>query len=285
MDTTEFRKIIYANYKKAGRVFPWRQDAKDAGRQDAAWGVLVSEFMLQQTQTHRVIPYWERWMGLWPRPADLAGASLETVLREWSGLGYNRRARYLWECAKAITEEHSGTVPRVPEELLPLPGIGAYTAGAISCFAYNYPAVFIETNIRATVIHFYFQDPLDDTAGKVPSGKVPDAEIFPILETVLDRKNPRKWYWALMDYGAALKKITVNPNRRSAHYTRQSPFEGSFRQIRGRLIRALASEGPASAKDLAARTGIETDNLYGALEALQKDSMVAEEGGVYRIGS
>jgi A/G-specific adenine glycosylase len=268
MDTAEFRKIIYANFKKAGRVFPWRQDARP-------WGVLVSEFMLQQTQTHRVIPYWVRWMSLWPAPADLAKASLETVLREWSGLGYNRRARYLKECARAITEEHGGTVPDTPDGLLPLPGIGAYTAGAISCFAYNYPAVFIETNIRATLIHFYFQDRLD----------VMDTEIFPILKTVLDRKNPRKWYWALMDYGAALKKITPNPNRRSAHYTRQSPFNGSFRQIRGRLIRTLVSEGPASVKELAARTGIETENLYEALEALQKESMVAEENGVYRIGT
>lgn len=254
-------------------MFPWRQDADP-------WGVLVSEFMLQQTQTHRVIPYWERWMGLWPRPADLAKASLETVLREWSGLGYNRRARYLKDCARVITEKHGGIVPGAPEELLPLPGIGAYTAGAIACFAYNYPAVFIETNIRATIIHFYFQDPL-----KADADKVSDAEIFPILKTVLDRRNPRKWYWALMDYGAALKKITANPNRRSAHYTRQSPFAGSFRQIRGRLIRTLVSEGPGSAKELAARTGIETENLYDALEALQKDAMVAEEEGVYRIGT
>jgi A/G-specific adenine glycosylase len=236
--------------------------------------------MLQQTQTYRVIPYWERWMGLWPAPEDLAKASLETVLREWSGLGYNRRARYLKECARVITEEHGGKVPGTPEELLPLPGIGAYTAGAIACFAYNYPAVFIETNIRATMIHFYFQERLEVTAGKVS-----DAEIFPILKTVLDRQHPRKWYWALMDYGAALKKITPNPNRRSAHYTRQSPFNGSFRQIRGRLIRTLVSEGPASAKELGKRTGIETRNLYEALEALQKESMVAEEDGVYRIGT
>jgi A/G-specific adenine glycosylase len=236
--------------------------------------------MLQQTQTHRVIPYWERWMGLWPKPADLAKASLEEVLREWSGLGYNRRARYLKECARVITEEHGGKVPGAPPELLPLPGIGAYTAGAIACFAYNYPAVFIETNIRATVIHFYFQDRLEAAADKVS-----DAEIFPILETVLDRKNPRKWYWALMDYGAALKKVTANPNRRSAHYTRQSPFNGSFRQTRGRLIRTLVSEGPASAQELTARTGIETENLYEALEALQKESMVAEEDGVYKIGT
>jgi A/G-specific adenine glycosylase len=273
MDRAEFRNIIYTNFKKAGRVFPWREDTNP-------WGVLVSEFMLQQTQTDRVIPYWERWMKLWPAPGDLAKASLEEVLREWSGLGYNRRARYLKECARIIAGEHRGKVPGTPGELLPLPGIGAYTAGAISCFAYNYPAVFIETNIRATVIHFFFQNPQGPA-----SGKVTDAEIFPILERVLDTKNPRKWYWALMDYGAALKKITANPNRRSAHYTRQNPFEGSFRQIRGRLVRTLVSQGPASAKELWERTGIEPQDIYKALEALKKESMVAEEEGVYRIGA
>jgi A/G-specific adenine glycosylase len=112
---------------------------------------------------------------------------------------------------------------------------------------------------------------------------VADGEIFPILESALDRDNPRKWYWALMDYGAALKKITANPNRRSAHYTRQSPFEGSFRQLRGSLIRTLVSQGPAAAEELRERTGIEGQDLYKVLEVLQKESMVAEEGGVYRI--
>jgi A/G-specific adenine glycosylase len=268
MDKAEFRKIIYRNFKKEGRVFPWRQDP-------TPWGVLVSEFMLQQTQTGRVIPYWERWMRLWPTPEGLASASLEETLREWSGLGYNNRAKRLRECARLIAERYGGTVPGVPEELRRLPGIGAYTAGAISCFAYNYPSVFIETNIRATMIHFFFEDRLD----------VSDAEMFPILESVLDRRNPRKWYWALMDYGAALKKITANPSRRSAHYARQSPFQGSFRQIRGRLIRSLVSEGPASPRELCKRTGIETQDVYKALDALKKDTMVAEDAGIYRIES
>jgi A/G-specific adenine glycosylase len=212
-------------------------------------------------------------MRLWPAPEDLARASLEETLREWSGLGYNNRARRLRDCARIIAEDYGGRVPGVPGELLRLPGIGAYTAGAIACFAYNYPSVFIETNIRATVIHFFFKDRLD----------VSDAEMLPILESVLDKKDPRKWHWALMDYGAALKKITPNPSRRSAHYTRQSPFQGSFRQLRGRLIRSLVSAGPGSAPELGKRTGIETPDVYRALEALKKDAMVAEDEGIYRI--
>jgi A/G-specific adenine glycosylase len=266
MDTAEFRAVIYANYKRAGRSFPWR-------RQTGPWGVLVSEFMLQQTQTDRVVPYWERWLKRWPAPADLAAASLEEALREWSGLGYNRRGKNLKECARIITEKHGGVVPQTPEKLLPLPGIGAYTAGAVACFAYNYPSVFIETNIRAAVIHFFFQD----------AKGITDAELFPVLENSLDRKNPREWYWALMDYGAVLKKLTPNPSRKSAHYAKQSRFEGSFRQLRGALVKSLVSQGPATAEELVRRTEAEPEKLYKALEALEKDSMVAEKGGLYRI--
>jgi A/G-specific adenine glycosylase len=266
VETAEFRDIVYAFYKKEGRVFPWREDT-------GSWGVLLSEFMLQQTQTERVLRYWKRWMELWPAPEDLAAAPLETVLREWSGLGYNRRAKYLHSCAKIIAGEYRGRVPETPEELRKLPGVGGYCSGAIACFGYNYPAVFIETNIRAAVIHFFFQDRVT----------VSDREIRRILEETLDRENPRKWYYALMDYGAALKKVTANPNRKSAHYAKQSRFEGSFRQKRGRLVRALAFNGPASAKALARRTGMEEGEIYEVMNALEKDLLVAEKGGVYRI--
>jgi A/G-specific adenine glycosylase len=247
-------------------VFPWRQNTDP-------WGVLVSEFMLQQTQTDKVIPDWERWRRLWPSPADLARSPQEAVMREWSGLGYNRRARYIRDSAVKIAGDCRGRVPQTPSELRALPGIGPYTAGAIACFGYNYPAIFIETNIRAAALHFFF------------NGRegVKDSEVFPVLEAVLDRENPRKWYWALMDYGAALKKITVNPNRKSAHYTRQPPFEGSFRQMRGMVVKALAFQGPSTAEDLARQTGIGKADLYRVVENLKKDLMVAEREGVYGI--
>jgi A/G-specific adenine glycosylase len=266
MDIGEFQKIIYSNYEEAGRNFPWRDRL-------SPWGVMLSEFMLQQTQTERVIPYWNRWMELWPAPEDLAEASLEQVLREWSGLGYNRRARYIKGCADVIVKRYRGQVPDTPQALRSLPGIGPYTAGAIACFAYDYPALFIETNIRATVIHFFFQD----------ADSVRDNEIFPILEAALDQGNPRKWYWALMDYGAALKKITLNPNRKSAHYAKQSRFEGSFRQQRGKIIKSLVFLGPASVGDLAQRTGIAEDTIYQVVESLERELMVAEAGGVYKV--
>jgi len=269
----QFRKIILDFYAESGRSFPWRY----AGVPDP-WGVLVSEFMLQQTQTARVVSYWERWMELWPAPADLAAAPLEQVLKEWSGLGYNRRAKNLRDCAAAIAEKHGGAVPNTPETLITLPGIGPYTAGAIACFAWNHPAIFIETNIRSVLIHFFSQ-------GKTG---VKDSELFPILEKALDRSNPRIWYWALMDYGAELKKIAGNPNQRSAAHVKQSRFEGSFRQIRGAVIRTLSVNGPQNTATLRAEVAadlkaLNEEDYYRALKVLEKELLVAEEGGVYRI--
>jgi A/G-specific adenine glycosylase len=266
MDKKEFRRAIYSYYEKEGRQFPWREKIDP-------WGVMVSEFMLQQTQTERVVAYWNRFMGKWPDPPSFAQASLEEALREWSGLGYNRRCYYLKECARRIIREYDGEVPDDPKHLIALPGIGPYTAGAIPCFAYNHPSVFIETNIRAAFLHFFFKDKTG----------VHDREVLPLVAECLDKRNPRKWYWALMDYGAALKQVTANPNRRSAHYARQSPFEGSFRQRRGAVIKVLVSRGPADLRQLRERSGIEEKDLYPVLEALGKESMVAEKDGIYRI--
>jgi A/G-specific adenine glycosylase len=266
-DIIEFRRTIYSNYEESGRVFPWRENTDP-------WGVMISEFMLQQTQTDRVIAYWERWMRLWPSPRDLAKAPLDKVMREWNGLGYNRRACYIKDSAGIIVKSFAGKVPETPLDLESLPGVGPYAAGAIACFGYNYPAIFIETNIRATMLHFFFQG----------REGIKDKEIFPLLKAVLDRENPRKWYWALMDYGAALKHVTTNPNRKSAHYTKQSIFSGSFRQQRGQVIKALVFLGPGSVEDLARRTGLGKEDVYKVMETLERDLMVAEDEGVYRVG-
>ncbi|MDR2490026.1 MAG: A/G-specific adenine glycosylase [Spirochaetaceae bacterium] len=295
-ELARFCKTVFAFYEKSGRkTLPWRVNT-------GAWGVLVSECMLQQTQVERVIPYWEHWLKLWPNPAALAGAPLAEVLRCWSGLGYNRRARNLWECAKRITDEFGGAVPQDIALLRTLPGIGPYSASAVACFAFNQASVFIETNIRAALIDFFFSRPGAEAATTVKAASptaetalfgapVPDAALAAILENILrlkktsnnPAKNPRLWYWALMDYGAAVKKERHNPARRSAAYSRQSRFEGSFRQRRGQLVRSLAITGPASAEDLRERTGINGDILYEALAALEKDMLVACKHGVYMI--
>jgi A/G-specific adenine glycosylase len=219
-------------------------------------------------------------MKIWPSPSDLSAAPAELVMKEWIGLGYNRRAKNLRDCAIAITEKHGGNIPRTPEELITLPGIGPYTAGAIACFAWNHPAVFIETNIRSVLIHFFFQN----------KSEIKDSELIPILEQTIEHSNPKIWYWALMDYGAEIKKLTANPGRKSAHYTKQSRFEGSFRQIRGEVIRALSESGPLEAPRLWDELknkikNVEKADYYRALETLEKEMMVAEERGVYRIGA
>ncbi len=269
----QFREEVYTYYGKSGRNFPWRENP-------SAWSVLVSEFMLQQTQTERVIPYYTRWMAHWESPVALAAASLADALAAWVGLGYNRRCRFLTECARAITENFGGIVPSDRTTLETLPGIGTYTAGAVSCFAYNNPEIFIETNIRAAVIHYFFP-PSPNSA----SEKVSDRDIFPILEAALDRDNPRIWYWALMDYGAALKKVLPNPSRRSAHYTKQSNFEGSLRQIRGYIVKMLSQNGVSAVAALNPDGRFKESDLYRALDGLQKDFLVSENAGVYFLNA
>lgn len=259
---------MYAHYREQGRVFPWRE-TRDP------WAILVSEIMLQQTQTDRVLPYWKRWMQKWPTPEALASASLEEVLREWSGLGYNRRARFLKAAAEKICSGYGGRLPSSIPELLKLPGIGTYTAHAVACFAFDSTEAFIETNIRSAAIHYFFQD----------TPRVSDAEIMPILRSAMDLEKPAVWHWALMDYGAALKKITKNPSRKSSTYTKQSRFEGSMRQARGALLRLLSLEGPSNLENLCLTTKIEKERLERALKALGSEGFVAEESGIYRIST
>lgn len=233
MTNAEFRSTVLRFYRAQGRhTLPWRRTT--------SYGVLVSEIMLQQTQVDRVIPYFEKWMKKYPTPHTLAKASLTDVLSDWSGLGYNRRAKMLRECAKAIVEKHDGALPKEREALIELPGIGPYTAGAIRAFAFNEKEVFIETNIRTVLLHHFFPK----------SEKVDDKKLLPILAKCLVHvKSAREWYSALMDYGSHLKKTNPNPSRRSKHHTRQSRFEGSLRQFRGVILRRLL-KGPLSEKAL-----------------------------------
>ena len=221
-DNTLFQNIIYGHYHAHGRNFPWRQTTDP-------YHILVSEIMLQQTQTERVINYYGPFIGQFPDFRTLANAKLKDVLKHWQGLGYNRRAICLKKAAEEVVIRYRGKLPESFDEIVTLPGIGTATAGAILAFAFNKPLAFIETNIRRVFIHFFFQDRQD----------IRDGEILPLVKKTLDGDNPRQWYYALMDYGAMLKKNVSNPNRRSAHYTRQAPFDGSERQIRGMIIRQL----------------------------------------------
>ncbi len=224
MKIAHFITTIYDFYALNKRPFPWR-DVENS------YYVLVSEIMLQQTQTYRVIDKFNQFISLFPTVEALASAPLSLVLGAWQGLGYNRRAKFLQQAAQRIVAQHHGRVPNDPQELEALPGIGPATAASIAAFAYNTPTVFIETNIRAVYIHFFFPD----------QEKVHDRDLMPLISASLDYKNPRQWYYALMDYGVMLKKLHKNPSRKSMHHTTQSRFEGSVRQIRGAILRALVA--------------------------------------------
>lgn len=267
-DIAEFQNEIWSFYRGNGRRFPWRET-------NDPYAVLVSEFMLQQTQTERVAGKYAEWLDAFPSVQELAAAPFAKVLEQWVGLGYNRRARFLHEAAKTIVREHSGLVPSDPLVLETLSGIGAYTAAAVAAFAYNKPTVFIETNIRAVFIHCFFADRTG----------VSDKEIFPLVEAALDKRNPRLWYYALMDYGAALKKRISNPNRQSRHYAKQSKFEGSVRQARGALLRALTAKNAQTYGELASSDGFDSNLFDKALTALIREGFVAERDGKYVIGS
>lgn len=229
---------------------------------------MVSEIMLQQTQVDRVVPFYRAFVKKFPTVQSLAAASLSDVLVSWQGLGYNRRGKMLREAARVIVERHRGVVPKDRAALESLPGIGPYTAGAIRAFAFDEPDVFIETNIRAALIHHLFPR----------SRKVADDRLMPILRKLLDGvPSSREWYSALMDYGAHLKATHPNPSRRSAHHTRQSAFEGSLRQARGVVLRSLA-ERPRTRNFFAA-----VPRGDEALSGLVADGMVASSGGRWRL--
>lgn len=224
MKYTVFKKTVWSYYKKHGRNLPWR-DTRDP------YKILVSEIMLQQTQVERVIPKYNSFIKKFPTVKKLADASLKDVLKEWQGLGYNRRGLYLKKAAEETVKNFNGKLPKDYQPLLSLPGIGPATAGDILAFAYNIPIPVIETNIRTVFLHHFFND--------ASCKQIHDKEILPIVEKTLDKKNPRDWYWALLDYGSYLKRTIGNQNSKSRHYLKQSPFRGSNRELRAKILKHI----------------------------------------------
>lgn len=272
MTTTEFRKVVWAFYKKHGRHdLLWRPPSLKLRRDKALdlYSVLVSEVMLQQTQVERVIPLYKNFLKKFPTAKKLASAPLADVLKAWQGLGYNRRAKMLHSAAKQLAIKKFTTVV----ELETLPGVGPYTARAVATFVYNQDVVVIETNIRTAVIHHFFED----------KKKVSDVEIEKILTQMLPKGKSREWYSALMDYGAHLKRSGVSHNARSMTHTKQSKFAGSLREVRGAILRELSHEQVSR---------VQLETLFGAqrvaqvktaLDALSAEKMVLRVKGKYRL--
>jgi len=255
-----FRQIIYHYYHARGRSFSWRDEI-------SPYRVVVSEIMLQQTQTDRVSKKFDIFVEQLPNFQALAQASFEDVLRLWKGLGYNRRALALQKIAQKIITEHDGNLPRSVEVLSTFPAIGKATASSILAFSYNQPTVFIETNIRTIFIYFFFKH----------AREVHDKQIMPLIEATLDRQAPRAWYYALMDYGVMLKKNVGNLNQFSKHYTKQSTFQGSDRQIRGMILQLLLDIPEMKIDDVLmhfAALGKEELRVKKILNDLDKESLI-----------
>ncbi len=260
----DFIKIIYDYYAVNRRSFTWREEI-------SPYRVLVSEIMLQQTQTDRVAYKFPQWLTYFPDFETLASVSTRDVIAAWAGLGYNRRALSLHSAAQRVMQEFGGNLPDDPEILETFKGIGPNTAGSICAFAFNKPTIFIETNIRAVYIHHFFPG----------EEKVHDKQLLPIIQETLDKNNPRDWYYALMDYGVKLKKEHKNPSRKSKHHTVQSKFEGSERQIRGMILRALTEYGKLSFDELIAVIPREQRRIENNLSDLIKEGFIKENQDCY----
>lgn len=213
---------MWGYWEKAGRhSLPWRKTVDP-------YKILVSEIMLQQTQVERVIPKYTAFIKRFPTVRSLARAKLSEVLALWSGLGYNRRAKYLHDAALYIVREHAGKFPREYPSLRAIPGVGQYTANAVRVFAYNEYEVLLETNVRTAIIHHFLKGRKNIT----------DADIERYAAKAAEVQDPREWHSALFDYGSYLKRQGMSHNARAQSYTKQSKFEGSVRQVRGAILRA-----------------------------------------------
>lgn len=273
-----FIQTIWDFYHKNKRDLPWRKNI-------TSYSTVVSEIMLQQTQVSRVQVKFPVFINRYPTFQSLAQATNKDILSSWQGMGYNRRALYLRDIAKKVIDEYKGELPNDEHILDTFPGIGYATACSIVAFAFNNPLVFIETNIRRVFIHHFFQDKTE----------IPDTDLMPLVEKTLDKQKPREWYFALMDYGSYLAKIVDNPNKKSKHYTKQSRFIGSDREIRGKVLRLLLKEenkgnrgdwgdkGRRRIGEIGEILGVEEQRLEKILDAMVREKMLRKKKEQYYV--
>lgn len=271
VDLTSFIDRVMREGSARYRDFSWR-------RTTDPYAVLVSEVMLQQTQVARVERYFDEWMNRFPTADALAAASVSDVLEAWQGLGYNRRALKLKQAAEIISEQHAGIVSTDYDELVALPGVGPATAAGVAAFALNQPSVYLETNVRAVVIFELFDE----------ESVVSDRQIREVLELASKQSvergiEPRDWNYALLDYGAWLKKTVPNPSRRSKHHTRQSTFEGSRRQKRAALLRLVMDTPDLNAAEYAQMGNYDLDITEDILADLVGEGFLEFSHDTYRV--
>lgn len=263
-------------FGRTARDLPWRRDA-------SPWAVMVSEFMLQQTPVSRVLPVYEAWVERWPTPAALAAESPGEAVRAWGRLGYPRRALRLHAAATAIVERHGGEVPATLDDLLALPGVGSYTAAAVSSFAFGGREAVLDTNVRRVFARIVGGE-------QFPSNAVTSAERE-LATALLPVRNAHRWAAATMELGALI--CTARSPRcdgcpvadlcrwRAAGYPaydgparRGQAWHGTDRQCRGRLMAVLRDAPgpvPKSALDLVWPDALQRER---ALDGLVADGLV-----------
>ncbi|SDC44706.1 A/G-specific DNA-adenine glycosylase [Geodermatophilus telluris] len=253
--TAEIGDTLVDWYDTAARDLPWRRPGVDP------WAVLVSEVMLQQTPVARVEPVWRAWVDRWPTPADLVAASPAEVIRAWGKLGYPRRALRLRETAVALVERHGGAVPADVAALEALPGVGTYTARAVSCFGHGRPQPVVDTNVRRVVARLVH--------GRAEAGTARASDLTDVAALApADRDRAVRFSVAAMELGALVcvartPRCAVCPVRERCAWRlagcpaadgpprRVQRFAGTDRQVRGRLLDVLrAAEGPVAASAL-----------------------------------
>ncbi len=265
---SSFQNKILSFYQENKRDLPWRKTTNP-------YPILLSEIMLQQTQVSRGLQYYQRWTKKWPTIKDLANAKRSDVLKEWMGLGYNSRAINLHKTAQIITQQYNQDIIKALEHFKELPGIGPYTAQAVTIFSTNKDEVTVDTNVRRILIHeFDLQE------------SVSDKELWELAEKCLPKGKSRDWHNALMDYGATFltaRKTGIKPK------TQQSKFEGSDRQIRAKIVRFLLRE-KADVEQIEkevhpqrALDNSQTDRIKAILDKLQKEKIIEKKGAQYSI--
>ena len=284
---TRIRRRVLDWYGARGRPLAFR-------RTTDPWAILVSEVMAQQTQAARAADAWERFMARWPTPAALAATSPADVVREWRGLGYNRRAIALHRCAQVVVAEHGGRLPSDLEGLRQLPGVGPYTARAVAAVGFGRRVGAVDTNVRRVLGRAFFGTRTPDAAG-----------LQALADELVPAWNPGGWTHALMDVGATLCRIrdprcdscplrpwcltaaalargeAIEPPLRTAPASRRAEpgFRSTSRWLRGRILDALRDAPDGGWVTLATPIGSHpTATISLALDALARDGLLELNG-------
>ena len=269
------REALRGWYAHRRDAYPWR------GSHDP-YAIWVSEVMLQQTQASRVVPAFESFLHRFPTVRALAAAARRDVVRQWGGLGYNRRAVRLSEAARVVVRDHGGRVPRDPAALRELPGVGPYTAAAVASIGVGDPVAVVDTNVRRVVARVHLG---------IDGHDAPARQVAALADAWLDRDDPVTWNQALMDLGREVcrpkPRCDVCPLARVCRFRRagsiagrgpkrQGPFEGSTRQVRGAVVRVLRSHPSLTRTHLSAETGFTRQRIDDAIGTLVADGLVQE---------